>query len=252
MISMARTLGAPDTVPAGSVARSTSIGPLPSAQLARHLRGEVHHVAVALERHQLVDLLGAELHHPADVVAGQVDEHDVLGDLLRVLAQLGGQAAVLLVGAAPAAGAGDRAGRSPCRRAAAPSARATSPTRVTLGVAHEVHVRARVHLAQHPVDVERVGVEVEVEALRQHDLEDVAGEDVLLGHLDRLGSRRSVPIVERTSGSGSSGSGGSTSGSSSGRAPSAASCVEPARRPRRRPASSSASVAPSARPARCR
>ena len=60
MISMARTLGAPDTVPAGSVARSTSIGVQPLGQLARHLRGEVHHVAVALERHHLVDLLGAE------------------------------------------------------------------------------------------------------------------------------------------------------------------------------------------------
>ena len=31
MISMARTFGAPESVPAGSVARSTSIGPLPSA-----------------------------------------------------------------------------------------------------------------------------------------------------------------------------------------------------------------------------
>ena len=30
MISIARTLGAPDTVPAGNVARSTSMGPLPS------------------------------------------------------------------------------------------------------------------------------------------------------------------------------------------------------------------------------
>ena len=30
MISMARTLGAPDTVPAGMVARRTSMGPLPS------------------------------------------------------------------------------------------------------------------------------------------------------------------------------------------------------------------------------
>ena len=43
-------------------------------------------MAVALERHHLVDLLGAEPHHAADVVAGEVDEHHVLGDLLRVLA----------------------------------------------------------------------------------------------------------------------------------------------------------------------
>ena len=70
----------------------------------------MHHVAVPLERHHLVDLLGAELDDPADVVAGEVDEHHVLGELLRVLDELGAQAAVLLVGAAAAAGAGDRPG----------------------------------------------------------------------------------------------------------------------------------------------
>jgi hypothetical protein len=35
MISMARTLGAPDTVPAGSVARNTSMGVRPSARVPR-------------------------------------------------------------------------------------------------------------------------------------------------------------------------------------------------------------------------
>ena len=64
MISIARTFGAPLTVPAGSVARSTSIGALPVAQLAAHLRREVHHVAVPLERHQLVDVHRAELARP--------------------------------------------------------------------------------------------------------------------------------------------------------------------------------------------
>ena len=197
MISMARTFGAPLTVPAGSVARSTSIGPSPSAQLARHLRGEVHHVAVALERHHLVDLLGAEADDPADVVAGQVDEHDVLGELLRVLAQLGRQAPVVLVGAAPAAGAGDRPGDDLAVEQLHHRLGRRADER-DLGVAQEVHVRARVDLAQHPVDVERVGVELEVEALGEHDLEDVAGEDVLLGHLDRLlvhavGHRRARP-----------------------------------------------------------
>ncbi len=46
---------------------------------------------------------------------------------------------------------------------------------------HEVQVRARVHLTQHPVDVERVRVEVHVETLRKDHLEDVPGDDVLLG-----------------------------------------------------------------------
>ena len=113
MISIARTFGAPDTVPAGSVARSTSIGPRPDPQPAGHLRREVHHVAVPLERQQLVDLLGAEVDDPADVVAGEVDEHHVLGDLLRVLGELGGHPPVVLVGTAAASGAGDRAADDP-------------------------------------------------------------------------------------------------------------------------------------------
>jgi hypothetical protein len=62
-----------------------------------------------------------------------------------------------------------------------------APTAARAGLPHEVHVRARVDLAQHPVDVERLGVEVEVVALRQHHLEDVAGQDVLAGDLDRPG-----------------------------------------------------------------
>ena len=43
-----------------------------------------------------------------------------------------------------------------------------------------------IHLAEHPVDVERVASEVEVESLGEHDLEGVTGADVLLGDLDRL------------------------------------------------------------------
>ena len=184
MISIARTFGAPDTVPAGSVARSTSTGPRPGVQLARHLRREVHHVAVALEHHHLVDLLGAEPHDATDVVAGEVDEHHVLGDLLRMLAQLGAEAAVVFVGRAPPPCAGDR----PRDDTAVEQLHHRLGRRADdrhLGVAHEVHVRARVHLPQHAVHVEGLGLEVEVEALREHDLEDVAGEDVLLGDLDR-------------------------------------------------------------------
>ena len=51
-----------------------------------------------------------------------------------------------------------------------------------LVAAQEVEVRARVDQAQDPVEVEGVGVEVEIETLGQHHLEDVAGGDVLLGH----------------------------------------------------------------------
>ncbi len=66
-------------------------------------------MAVALERHQFVDVHGAELGDATDVVAGQVDQHDVLGDLLRVLLQLARHPPVMVVVAPSAAGAGDRA-----------------------------------------------------------------------------------------------------------------------------------------------
>ena len=50
----------------------------------------------------------------------------------------------------------------------------------------EIHVRARVDLAEHAVEVERIGAEIDVVALRQHDLEDVSFDDVLFGDLDGL------------------------------------------------------------------
>ena len=69
----------------------------------------MHHVAVALQRQQLVDVNGAEAGDAADVVTGQVDEHHVLGALLGMLDELGGEATVVFVGAARACG---------CRRSA--------------------------------------------------------------------------------------------------------------------------------------
>ena len=147
-------------------------------------------MAVALQRQQLVDVDGPEAGDPADVVAGEVDEHHVLGALLGMLDQLGGEPAVVLVGAAALAGAGDRPGD---HRAVdeLDHRLGRRPDDGDLRAAHEVHVRARVDLAQDAVDVERVGVEIEVEALGEHDLEDVAGDDVLLGgHRPPAGSRR--------------------------------------------------------------
>ena len=70
-------------------------------------------MAVLLQRHHLVDLERAELDHAADIVAGKVDEHDVLGDFLGVLDELGGQPAVVFLGFAALAGAGDRAANDP-------------------------------------------------------------------------------------------------------------------------------------------
>ena len=70
----------------------------------------MHDVAVGLDLHQLVDRDGAVLADAAEVVAAEVDEHHVLGALLLVGEQLGGDAAVLLGARAARARAGDRLG----------------------------------------------------------------------------------------------------------------------------------------------
>ena len=148
----------------------------------------------------------------------------MLGALLRVLDQLGGQAAVVLVGRArgwrvpaigreitlPAEQLHHRLGRRADDR--------------ELRVAHEVHVRARVHLAQHAVHVERVGVELEVVALGEHHLEDVAGDDVLLGDLDGPLVHARRPSTSAPRGSSSPATGGSTGAYASGRPRSATAC----------------------------
>ena len=107
MISMARILGAPESVPAGKVAASRSQASRPCLQVAADVGDQVHHVGVALDHHQVVDLHAADLGDTAEVVAAQVDQHQVLGALLLVAQQLVGQLPVLLLGPPPRPGAGD-------------------------------------------------------------------------------------------------------------------------------------------------
>ena len=75
MISMARILGAPESVPAGKQARKASTAASP-AELALERADQVHDVGVALDEHQVLHLDGAEFADAADVVAAEVDEHE--------------------------------------------------------------------------------------------------------------------------------------------------------------------------------
>src|SRR5215216_3428108 len=84
-----------------------------AGQLTDHVRDQVHDVGVALDPHELVDPDGAGPADPAEVVAGQVDQHDVLGPLLLVGQELGLQGQVGLGVGAAGAGAGDRAHGGP-------------------------------------------------------------------------------------------------------------------------------------------
>ena len=74
-----------------------------------HLGNDMHDVAVTLNDHEVLDLHCAEIADPAQIIAGQIDQHDVLGALLGVGEQLLFQGNVFRRRRSAAARAGDRA-----------------------------------------------------------------------------------------------------------------------------------------------
>ena len=78
-------------------------------QFAAHVGDDVNDVRITFDRHQLVDFDAADRGDPADVVAAQVDQHDVLGALFGVGEQIGFELALFFRGGAAAACAGDGA-----------------------------------------------------------------------------------------------------------------------------------------------
>ena len=108
MISMARTFGAPETVPAGKHARNTSSAPRPSRSrpstwLTRCITCEYR--STTMRSGTVTD---AVLGHASHVVAAEIHQHAVLGELLLVRQQVLGEArsssAVLPRGRVPAMG----------------------------------------------------------------------------------------------------------------------------------------------------
>ena len=81
------------------------------AQFALDMADDVLHVAVAFDDHLFRQLHAARLAHAADVVAAEVDEHGVLGQLFRIGEQLLGQTLIFFRSLAAQGGSGDRAHR---------------------------------------------------------------------------------------------------------------------------------------------
>ena len=95
MISIVRSFGAPVIEPPGNAARMQSIAVGVVAQAAADRRDELVHGGVGLDGHQLRHLDAAQRADAAEVVAQQVDDHQVLGAGLVVGAQRGGAVGVL-------------------------------------------------------------------------------------------------------------------------------------------------------------
>ena len=182
----------------------------------------MHHPAVAVHAQQVAHAPGARRAHAGDVVAGQVHEHDVLGHLLGVGAQLQLQSRVPLVvhvpapRQAPGAGARDGAdghlagGRRVQQRGLGGGAQQLEVRR-----AQVEHVGARVGRAQLVVGGRRVRAG-HGEAPRGHHLVHLAGGDGLLHGLD---DGRVAVVGQRGDGVDDVGAPGPAAGGRGGRGP---------------------------------
>mmetsp|Transcript_21136 Transcript_21136/g.68381 ORF Transcript_21136/g.68381 Transcript_21136/m.68381 type:complete len:375 (+) Transcript_21136:286-1410(+) len=152
---------------------------------ARDGGGDVHNVRVSFHLHELLHFDRAALGDGADVVAAEVDEHDVLGALLLVREKLHLDALVLFRAGPARARAGERAVRHlPLLDPAQNLGRGChehAPTRLQIE-----HVRARIDHAESAVNLERIRESSTLEAMREHELENVPGPNVLFGPLHRI------------------------------------------------------------------
>ena len=145
----------------------------------------MHDVAVALHLHHVGQLHRGEVGDPADVVAAEIDKHDVLGALLRVGEQFRRQGAVLGLVLAARSGAGERSDRHEAVLDAHEDLGRTAD-QAEVAERQIEQEGARIDHPKHPINVERRGRGLDVEALAGDDLEDVAGLDVFLTVTDDL------------------------------------------------------------------
>ena len=89
MICIARTFGAPTSVPAGKAGRKQIERIAPGGKLALHAADDVHHVTVALNGTIGIHAHAAGARDPAQIVACQINQHHVLGIFLGIGQQLG-------------------------------------------------------------------------------------------------------------------------------------------------------------------
>src|SRR5699024_9642471 len=146
---------------------------------------DVLDVGEALQVHEVPHHHGAGGAELLQIVAGEVDQHQVLGALLRVGEQLCAERLVLLRGGPAGPRTRDRmgGGRGTPHTDQRFRARTDDVDGLALRVdgAQQVHVRTGVHAPQHAVDVQRVRGDRQREPLGGDDLEDLAVDDVADG-----------------------------------------------------------------------
>src|ERR1700677_1400437 len=156
---------------------------LSGGKMALDLGNDVHDVAVTLDDHQFLDLHGAKIADAADVVSGEIDEHDVFGAFLGIGQQFAFQGLVFLGGLAAAPGAGDGANLDVAVFAADMGFRGGADEGESLQL-EQKHVGRGIDGAGGAINVQRGGLDRGGKSLGADDLDDVAAGDVFFAALD--------------------------------------------------------------------
>src|SRR6267143_1592250 len=143
----------------------------------------MHDVRIALDEELIGDRHRSGFHHPADIVAPEIEQHQMLRALLLVGHEFVGQTLVLFRRLAPWPGAGDGTNGDLALAQADQNLRA----RTDDGEARKIEKIKKgrgVQPPQRTIQRERRQPEFAPEALTRHYLKYVSGADVLLGLFD--------------------------------------------------------------------
>ena len=140
----------------------------------------MHHLAEALDRELIGHLNRGCPRDAADVVAAQIEQHQMLGAFLLIRQQFGFERLVLLERRAARPRAGEWANGHGALAHSHQDFRARANDREAAEV-EEIKKGRWIDPPQRPVERKGRQFERRLETLRQHDLENVPGGDVLLG-----------------------------------------------------------------------
>ena len=154
-------------------------------ELALDIRDDVHDMAVALDREFLRHLDRTHLRDPPDIVAAEIEQHQMLGAFLLVGQKLRREALVLGLRLAAPACSGDRPDGDFAVAHAHQDFRARTDDleRAEIEVAKK---RRRIDPPQRPVERKGGQREGRRKALREDNLKNIARADIILGALDHL------------------------------------------------------------------
>ena len=150
-----------------------------SCELALDVRYDVHHVAVSLDEELVGDLDGTDGGDAADIVAAKVEQHQMLGALLRIGEQFLFQCLVLVRCCAAMTRAGNWTDRDNIVGNLHQNFRTRSRDCEAAKV-QKIEIGGRIGSPKRAIERERRQGERRLEALCQHNLEGIASDDVLL------------------------------------------------------------------------